>query len=144
MCREQEAVQEAAAVRRAHPKELPGLLLAEEVPAPPLGGADFSEAGARPTSPPGLQAATGGEEEEGGGGAGGEPQEEAPAGRRGGAGEGEVGLFRRPDTRKPMSFLVCPLLYFFVLTDCGHILLVCVWSYPTYLAALPVSPAPVD
>lgn len=101
MCREQEAVQEAAAVHRAHPEELPGLLLAEEVPAPPLGGADFPEAGARPAGPPGLQAAAGGEEEEeaGGGGAGGAPQEEAGGG---GAGEGEVGLFRLSLTGQPM------------------------------------------
>lgn len=94
-------------MRRAHPEELPGLLLAEEVPAPPLGGAHFPEAGARPAGPPGLQAATGGEEEEGGGGAGGAPQEETAAGGRGEAGEREVGvviLHSHPRAKSPVFF----------------------------------------
>lgn len=67
-----------------HSEELPGFLLEEEVPAPPLGGAHLPEACERPTGPAGLQPAAGGEEEEGGGGA---PQE-------GGGGDGEVGQSR--------------------------------------------------
>lgn len=71
-----------------HPEELPGFLLEEEVPAPPLGGAHLPETRARPAGPPGLQPAAGGEEEEGGGRGGGAPQEEG-----GGGGDGEVGEF---------------------------------------------------
>lgn len=65
----QEAVQEAAAMHCGHSEELPGLLLEEEVPAPPLGSTHLPETCARPAGPPGLQPAAGGEEEEGGGGA---------------------------------------------------------------------------
>lgn len=64
-----------------HPEELPGLLLEEEVPAGPLGGADLPEARARPAGPPGLRPTAGREEEEGGG-----DEEEG-----GGGGGGEVG-----------------------------------------------------
>lgn len=78
----QEAVQEAAAVHCGHSEELPGFLLEEEVPAPPLGSAHLPEMPARPAGPPGLQPAAGGEEEEGGGGG-------APPEGRGG--DGEVG-----------------------------------------------------
>lgn len=78
-CR-QEAVQEAAAVHRGHSEELPGFLLEEEVPAPPLGYTHLPEASPRPAGPPGLQPAPSGEEEKGGGR--GVPQED-----RGGSGE---------------------------------------------------------
>lgn len=67
-------------MRPAHPEELPGFLLEEEVPAAPLGHRHLPEAPARPAGPPGLQPAAGREEEEGGGAL----QEE-----RGGAGEVE-------------------------------------------------------
>ena len=77
----QEAVQEAAAVHCGHSEELPGFLLEEEVPAPPLGSANLPEACARPAGPPCLQPAAGREEEEGRGG----------ASQEGGGGDGEVG-----------------------------------------------------
>lgn len=87
----QEAVQEAAAVHCGHSEELPGFLLEEEVPAPPLGSAHLPETRTWPAGPPGLRPAAGGEEEEGGGGV---PQEER-------GGDGEVGL--------PVVTLVEPL-----------------------------------
>lgn len=76
----QEAIQEVAAVHCGHSEELPGFLLEEEVPAPPLGSAHLPEASARPAGPPGLRRAAGGKEEKGGGGV---PQED-------GGGGGEV------------------------------------------------------
>ena len=79
---QQETVQEAAAVHCGHSEELPGVLLAQEVPAAAAGGAYLPAARPRPARPPPLQPAPGGEEEQGGGGG-----EEA---QRGAEGDGEV------------------------------------------------------
>ena len=65
-----------------HSEELPGVLLAQEVPAATMGDAQLPEASERPADSQGLLPAAGGEEEEGGGGG----REE-----EGGGGAGKVG-----------------------------------------------------
>lgn len=82
-----------------HSEELPGFLLEEEVPAPPLGSAHLPETRARPAGPPGLQPAAGGEDEEGGGG--GAPQEEG--------GDGEVGYSSTSCSSNVTPFFQCLL-----------------------------------